>query len=79
MNDQCMTVGRSLPRIDAVEKVTGNARFAPDLKMEGMLHARLLRSPHAHARVTGIDTSRAKTLPGVRAIATIEEVPKVIN
>jgi len=79
MNDQCMTVGRSVPRIDAVEKVTGNARFAPDLKMEGMLHARLLRSPHAHARVTGIDTSRAKTLPGVMAIATIEEVPKVIN
>jgi len=44
-----------------------------------MLHAKLLRSPHAHARVKSIDTARAAKLPGVRAIATIEEVPKVIE
>ena len=55
------------------------AKYGPDLKMDGMLHAKLLRSPRAHARVTNIDASAALCMPGVRAIATIEEVPKVVN
>lgn len=79
MTEPLTTIGKSVQRIDAIEKVTGSAKYAPDLKMEGMLHARLLRSPHAHARVKNIDTSRAEKVPGVRAIATIVEVPKVIE
>ena len=79
MNDTFLSVGKSVRRIDAVEKVTGKAKYAVDIKSENMLHAKLLRSPHAHARVKSIDTSRAEELPGVRAIATIEEVPKVVE
>jgi xanthine dehydrogenase molybdenum-binding subunit len=79
MNEPLWTVGKCVPRIDALEKVTGSAKYAPDLKLEGMLYAGLLRSPHAHARVKRIDTARAEKLAGVRAIATILEVPKVIE
>ncbi|MBW2609941.1 MAG: molybdopterin-dependent oxidoreductase [Deltaproteobacteria bacterium] len=79
MGDEFSVVGRSVPRIDSIDKVTGRAKFAPDLKVEGMLHARILRSPYAHAKVIKIDTSRAEKIPGIRAIVTIEEVPKVIE
>ena len=72
-------VGKSVRRLDAVEKVTGRARYAADIRVENVLHAKLLRSPHAHARVKDIDTARAANLPGVWAIATIEEVPRVIE
>jgi len=78
MPDSNIAVGKSLPRIDGIDKVTGSAKYAADIKLENMLHARLLRSPHAHARVKHIDTSAAEKLPGVRAVATILEVPKVI-
>ena len=79
MDESFLTVGKSVRRIDAVEKVTGNAKYAPDIRLENMLHAKLLRSPHAHARVKHIDTFRAEKLPGVRGIATIEDVPKVVE
>ncbi len=79
MPDSYIAVGKPLPRIDGVDKVTGAAQYAADLKFENMLHAKLLRSPHAHARVIHIDTSAAEELPGVRAVATILEVPKVIE
>ena len=79
MDNQTVIVGKSVPKIDSVEKATGRAKYGPDLHVDGMLHAKLLRSPHAHARVTGIDASEALRMPGVRAMATIEEVPKVIN
>jgi len=79
MPDSNIAVGKSLPRIDGIDKVTGTAKYAADIKLENMLHARLLRSPHAHARVKHIDTSAAENMPGVRAVATILEVPKVIE
>jgi xanthine dehydrogenase molybdenum-binding subunit len=79
MSETRIAVGKSLPRIDGIDKVTGSAKYAADLKFENMLHARLLRSPHAHARVKHIDTSAADEFPGVRAVATILEVPKVIE
>ncbi|RMF86463.1 MAG: hypothetical protein D6736_15070 [Nitrospinota bacterium] len=63
-------VGKGLPRIDALEKVTGQARFGGDLMRVGMLQARILRSPYAHARIREIDTTRALRLPGVKAIVT---------
>ena len=69
------SVGTRAPRVDAVEKVTGSARFGSDLALPGMLHGAVLRSPHAHARIVAIDTSRAVAAPGVRAIATGRDFP----
>ncbi|MEM3519110.1 MAG: xanthine dehydrogenase family protein molybdopterin-binding subunit [Candidatus Hadarchaeales archaeon] len=68
-------VGKEVPRIDAVEKVTGSAIYTADIKLPGMLYARLLKSPYAHARIVKIDTSRAERLPGVRAVLTGAELP----
>ena len=79
MPDSPIAVGKPLQRIDGIDKVTGFAKYAADIKLDKMLHARLLRSPHAHARVRHIDTSAAEKLPGVRAVATILEVPRVIE
>ncbi len=79
MPEARIAVGRPLQRIDGLDKVTGAARYAPDIKLENMLYAKLLRSPHAHAKVTHIDTSAAEKLPGFRAVASILEVPKVIE
>jgi xanthine dehydrogenase molybdenum-binding subunit len=66
------TVGHPTPRIDAVERTTGKATYTGDVKLPGMLYARVLRSPHPHARIKSIDVSKARALPGVRAIATHE-------
>src|ERR1039458_1611030 len=58
-NDRLAVIGKSVPRINGRAKVTGAARFTVDIKLSGMLHARLLRSPHAHARIVSIDTEEA--------------------
>ena len=68
-------VGKGVSRIDAFEKVTGTAQYTADLKLPGMLYTKLLKSPHAHARIIRIDTSEAEKLLGVRAILTGKEVP----
>ncbi len=61
-------IGKDLDRIDGVEKATGAAIYAGDIKLEGMLHAKILRCPYAHARILNLDTSEAERLEGVRAI-----------
>src|SRR5579871_4683155 len=66
------TVGHPTSRIDAQKRVTGTATYTGDLRLPGMLYARVLRSPHAHARIKRIDVSRAQALPGVKAILTHE-------
>lgn len=66
-------LGMSLPRLDGVLKVTGAAGFCEDLALPGMLHGKILRSPHPHARILNIDKSRAERLPGVRAVITGED------
>jgi xanthine dehydrogenase molybdenum-binding subunit len=68
-------VGKPLPRPDAVAKVTGAARFTDDYAWPGMLHARTLRAGVPHARITRIDASRARALPGVAAVLTHADVP----
>jgi CO/xanthine dehydrogenase Mo-binding subunit len=68
-------VGTRAARHDGLEKVTGRARFGADIHMAGLLHGKLLRSPHAHARIRSIDTSKAEALPGVRAVATAKDFP----
>ncbi len=70
-------VGKSVPRSDARAKATGTAIYADDMKLPGMLHGKLLRSPHAHARILNIDTSRAEALPGVKSVITGRDIPKV--
>ncbi len=70
-------VGKSVPRIDARAKVTGEARFVFDMKLPGMLAGKMLRSPHAHAKIIKIDTSRAEQLPGVKAVITAADTPKI--
>lgn len=68
-------VGKSVPRYDAWQKVTGEGCFTSDVFMPGMLFAKVLRSPHAHARIKSIDTSAAEALPGVKAVATYKNSP----
>ncbi len=69
-------VGKGLPKIDSVGKVTGEAQYTVDLKMPGMLHGKILRSPVAHARVKSIDISKAAKLEGVAAVITAKDVPQ---
>ncbi len=68
-------VGNLTPKPDAILKATGKAIYAADLYFEGMLHAKVLRSPYPHARILRIDTSHAIALPGVVAVLTAEDVP----
>jgi xanthine dehydrogenase molybdenum-binding subunit len=67
-------VGQRAPRVDALEKVTGRAKYTADLKLPGMLYGAFLRSPYAHARIKRIDTSQAEALPGVKAVLTQEKL-----
>jgi len=68
-------IGTSPPRIDAWEKVTGRLEYTGDMTMAGMLHAKILWGPHAHALIRRIDASAARALPGVHAVLTHEDVP----
>jgi xanthine dehydrogenase YagR molybdenum-binding subunit len=71
------TVGKAQPRIDGIQRVTGQARYTYDVQLPGMLYGAILRSPHAHARLLRIDTKRAEALPGVRLILTHENTPEI--
>jgi CO/xanthine dehydrogenase Mo-binding subunit len=66
-------VGTRTVRPDGVDKVTGRARFGADFNLPGQLVGRVLRSPHAHARILSIDTSKAEQLPGVKAVVTRDD------
>ena len=69
-------IGESVTRVDALEKVTGAAIYADDFQFgPGLLFARIVRSPHPHALIKKIDTSKAKALPGVKAVVTGEDFP----
>src|SRR5439155_24160732 len=68
-------VGTRPIRPDGVPKVTGRAMYAADLAMHGQLVGKILRSPHAHARIRSINTSKAAALPGVKAVITAKDFP----
>ena len=72
-------VGHSTRRLDAPAKVTGAIKYAADMWMANMLHMQVLRSPHPHARILRIDSSAARTIPGVECILTCADVPGVDN
>ena len=78
-NQKFKSVGTRPLRPDGVDKVTGRARYGADFNMPGQLVARVLRSPHAHARILRIDTSRAVALKGVKAVVTAEDLPDLTN
>jgi CO/xanthine dehydrogenase Mo-binding subunit len=68
-------IGKSVPRIDGFEKATGTAMYTHDMKLQGMLYAKMLLSPHAHARILSIDVDRARKLPGVKAVLVGKDLP----
>ncbi len=68
-------VGTRPIRHDGTDKVTGRAIYGADVSLTGLLHGKVLRSPHAHARIRSIDTSKAEALPGVKAVTTAKDIP----
>ncbi len=75
VNHKPATIGKPTPMTDARTKILGLGKYADDLRAPGMLIGRILHSPHAHARIVSIDTSRAESLPGVYGIATGKDAP----
>lgn len=74
-NGEFSVIGKPRRKIDGLAKATGRIAYTDDLVLPGMLHAKTLRSPHAHARIVSIDVSRAKALPGVHAVITGADLP----
>jgi putative selenate reductase molybdopterin-binding subunit len=72
------TVGKPEKKVDAIKLVQGKPAFTADMDMRGMLYARVLRSPHAHARIKNIDATRARQLKGVAAVLTWQDIPRVV-
>lgn len=71
-------IGKRQERLDGFEKISGRSVFTDDVKLPGMLHGKILRSPHARARIVNIDTSRAEALPGVKAVITGKDEPNLM-
>ena len=72
------TLGVEIPQVTARAKVLGRAVYAGDIKLAGMLHGKVLRSPYPHARIVSVDTSAARALPGVKAVVTGEDSPAAL-
>ena len=75
--EEFINVGKRIPKLDAEEKVTGKAIYIHDLKVPGMLHGKILYSPHPHAKIVSMDTSKAEKLPGVKAVLTGYNIPPI--
>ncbi|HEX6748338.1 MAG TPA: xanthine dehydrogenase family protein molybdopterin-binding subunit [Longimicrobium sp.] len=74
-NAELTVIGRRMRKTDGLAKSTGRARYTDDITLPGMLHGKILRSPHPHAKILSIDTSAAEALPGVFAVVTGAEMP----
>src|SRR5882724_4842614 len=72
-------IGKRISRVDGPHKVSGRAKYSYDIKRPGVLYARMLRSPHAHAKIVSIDVSAAEKMPGVKAVRIIQGVGKEIK
>ena len=77
MSEEFRVIGKRPWRPDGVEKVTGRAAYGADFALPGMLFGAVTRSPHAHARILGIDTSKAEAAPGVKAVITCADFPEI--
>jgi putative selenate reductase molybdopterin-binding subunit len=76
--DKWKVVGKPEIKVDAVKLAQGKPAFAADIEPRALLHAKVLRSPHAHARIKSIDASKARALPGVAAVLTWRDIPRVV-
>src|SRR5829696_3971291 len=76
---QYKVIGTRPVRPDGVDKVTGRAQYGADIRLTGMLYGKVLRSPHAHARITSINTGKAAALPGVKAVVTGADLPSAAD
>ncbi len=76
--DTWQVVGKPEKKVDAVKLAQGKPAFAADIEPRALLHAKVLRSPHAHARIKRIDASKARALPGVAAVLTWQDIPRVV-
>jgi 4-hydroxybenzoyl-CoA reductase subunit alpha len=70
-----MSLGKSMAKIDGLEKISGKAVFVDDMDRPGLLHAAFLRSPHAHAKILSMDTTAAEAIEGVHAVLTGADLP----
>ena len=77
MSSNRAIVGKNVKKVDGWKLVTGQPAFTDDIHLPGLLYGKILPSPHAHARIKRIDTSKAKALPGVHAVLTYKDVPRV--
>ncbi len=75
MSSEFKIIGTRQPKMDAFERVSGRAKYASDFYLPGMLYLKVLRSPHPHARIVSIDTSKALAVPGVKVVFTHKEMP----
>ena len=69
-------IGASVPRRDLPEKLTGEAKYTSDIRLPGMLHGKIVRSPHPHARIISVDASAVESMPGVHAVLTPFDAPE---
>ena len=79
MKKELKTVGRPIPLLEGEEKVTGKAKYSADIGLRGMLHAKILGSPHPHAKIRNIDLSEAKKIDGVVDFLTHENTPRTLH
>lgn len=77
MDKEYRILGRNIPRVDALLKVTGKATYINDIRLPKMLECKILKSPYAHAKIIKIDTSKAEKVPGVVGILTYKDVPQI--
>jgi xanthine dehydrogenase YagR molybdenum-binding subunit len=77
--DACKLIGQRVSRLDGPAKVTGAAKYTYDIHPPGMLWAKVLRCPHAHARITRLDVSAARAMPGVKAVRVIQDVGQEVQ
>src|SRR5438445_4166492 len=76
---ECRILGKPMARLDGPAKVTGRAKYAYDIALPGLLHGRILRSPHAHAQIESIDASAAEKMPGVKAVIITGAAPAQVG
>jgi putative selenate reductase molybdopterin-binding subunit len=77
MNSPRTVVGQNVRKVEGVKLVTGGPAFTDDIHLPGLLYGKILPSPYAHARIKRIDTTKARALPGVHAVLTYKNVPRV--